>query len=124
MLHFSGRYVTLYYKKNISYLFFFYVLQEILMFALPLINIHRAKRWFSEMIQQEESPDPQCALNIKNSECAVCDETPIIPQEAKCRHIFCYYCLKVTYFLKNKNDSSLMINNLISSVLGQFSCRS
>jgi len=65
------------------------------MFALPLINIHRAKRWFLEITQPKESLDPECTLTLRNSTCAVCNETPIIPQEAKCHHIFCYYCLKV-----------------------------
>jgi len=67
---------------------------ETLMFALPLINVHRAKRWFSDIVQQKEPLDPECILNTRNSECAVCDEVPVIPQEAKCHHIFCYYCLE------------------------------
>ena len=86
------------------------------MFALPLINVHRAKRWFSDIVQQKEPLDPECILNTRNSECAVCDEVPVIPQEAKCHHIFCYYCLEVLYFV-------IKVNNLLShfNVIGQFS---
>ena len=90
------------------------------MFALPLINVHRVKRWFSQLIRPEEGINDDFTLNTTNSACAVCNEAPIIPQKTQCHHIFCYYCLKV-YFKSNK---VLTIVNffLLSYVAGQFSC--
>lgn len=67
---------------------------ETLMFALPLINVHRVKRWFSQLIRPEEGINDDFTLNTTNSACAVCNEAPIIPQKTQCHHIFCYYCLK------------------------------
>ncbi len=62
------------------------------MFALPLVNVHRVKSWLFRLIRLK---DENQVTWIKNTLCAVCNETPIIPQEAKCHHIFCYYCLRV-----------------------------
>lgn len=66
------------------------------MFALPLINIHRARRWFTKLTKNLNSNEQQLGQrSAKNTLCAVCNEAPTLPQEAECRHIFCYYCLKV-----------------------------
>lgn len=65
---------------------------ETLMFVLPLVNVHRVKSWFSRVVRLRD--DTQANMEVgKNSLCAVCNEVPIIPQEAECHHTFCYYCL-------------------------------
>lgn len=69
-----------------------------LMFALPLVNIHRVKSWLSRLVQLKNDTQMTNATWQRNTLCAVCNETPIIPQETDCHHMFCYYCLKVGYF--------------------------
>ncbi|XP_046650232.1 peroxisome biogenesis factor 2-like isoform X2 [Daphnia pulicaria] len=65
---------------------------EMLMFALPLVNVHRAKSWLTRLIKLKDD-NPSITVR-RNTLCAVCNETPIIPQETQCQHVFCYYCLK------------------------------
>ena len=65
------------------------------MFALPLINVHRVKRWFTQLTKLKEDNKGINVIVTRNELCAVCNDVPVIPQEAECHHIFCYYCLKV-----------------------------
>ena len=66
------------------------------MFALPLVNIHRVKSWLFQLIKLKDEKQTNSAWS-KNTLCAVCNDTPIIPQETKCHHVFCYYCLRVNH---------------------------
>jgi len=70
------------------------------MFAMPLVNVHRLKSWLTRLIKLKD--ENQATSVIRNTFCAVCNETPIVPQETtSCQHVFCYYCLKVKkWFLK------------------------
>lgn len=64
------------------------------MFTLPLVNIHRLKRWLSSWKAKTET-GPEGKTHQANALCPACDDYPIIPQQSECNHIFCYYCLKV-----------------------------
>jgi len=66
---------------------------ELLMFTLPLVNIHRLKRWLSSWKAKTET-GPEGKTHQANALCPACDDYPIIPQQSECNHIFCYYCLK------------------------------
>lgn len=80
------------------------------MFALPLVNVHRVKSWLTRLIKLKD--ENQAITVSRNTFCAVCNETPIIPQETQCQHVFCYYCLKV----KNHNikNNILMYRDIIT----------
>lgn len=81
----------------------FMSLQELLGYSLPLINYHYVRRKFRSAIRyamgsytttdQSERLRPQLTINTK---CEYCNERPTLPHHMGCKHIFCYYCLRVS----------------------------
>jgi len=77
-----------------NYIIYLYTSQDLLMFTLPLVNVHKLRRWFSSW-KAKTSSNGNVITFETNINCAACNDAPVIPQRAACNHIFCYYCLKV-----------------------------
>lgn len=92
-----------------------FLIQEVLVYLLPLINYHKVKR-FVYKVNPFSTPLSfariQNATNISiETNCAYCREMPVLPHHMGCMHIFCYMCLKVSFVIPETIYKSL--HNLI-----------
>lgn len=74
-------------------------LMELFTTGLPMINFHYLKHAAKRLLARTTAPKLQPAFPTMNSstKCAYCDDTPILPSHAGCRHLFCYYCLNAHF---------------------------
>lgn len=74
---------------------------ESTMFVLSFINLHKIRRYVSQLISSYKTKDDQVPMNFNI--CAFCKEIPIIPHQGRCLlHVYCYYCVSVAI----SNDSN------------------
>ncbi|KOX80043.1 Peroxisome biogenesis factor 2 [Melipona quadrifasciata] len=74
-------------------------LMELFTTGLPMVNFHYLKHAARRLFARPTEPKLQRASPAMNSstKCAYCDDTPILPSHAGCRHLFCYYCLNAHF---------------------------
>ena len=72
-----------------------FALAEFASFAVPLINVQKAKNVFKRLfssssttqsIKQSSRTDQDC------EKCAICEQRPTNVREIGCAHVFCFYC--------------------------------
>ncbi|KAF3422352.1 hypothetical protein E2986_01300 [Frieseomelitta varia] len=74
-------------------------LMELFTTGLPMVNFHYLKHAARRLFRRTTSPKLQRTSPVMNSstKCAYCEDTPILPSHAGCRHVFCYYCLNAHF---------------------------
>lgn len=82
-------------NKNYVFLFFW---QEMLGFALPLVNYQYFRKKFLQVISKPSMSATESVSFSTKSQCSFCNETPILPVHIGCSHAFCYYCLEVSWY--------------------------
>ncbi|XP_059145530.1 peroxisome biogenesis factor 2-like [Physella acuta] len=73
---------------------------EFLFFLLPLINFQRIKNTVTRWVGVQRSNSQGHVRHRTNADllsCAVCDQSPVMPREIGCRHVFCYYCVAANF---------------------------
>lgn len=81
--------------------------QELLGFSLPLINYHYVRRKLRQLASFPCKGTKSTNEVVKSqlttiSKCEYCGERPTLPHHMGCKHIFCYFCLKVCYLFNEK----------------------
>lgn len=70
---------------------------ELLGFTVPLINYHALSRRIQNTFKfnrtVDEVEEEEILLTV-TSQCAYCNERPVLPHHMGCGHVYCYYCLK------------------------------
>lgn len=82
--------------------------QEFLFFLLPLVNFRRLKSSLSSYFlpRSNRRPTlPHMRTPADLTVCVICNQWPNNAHEIGCSHVFCYYCITVSFtihkFLKN-----------------------
>lgn len=95
-------------------------LMELFTVSIPMINFHYLKHMLRKLWRRGVSHQQNVKLlpvMDVSTKCAYCEESPILPSHAGCKHIFCYYCLKAHFTAMNtfhcpKCDAELYTGNL------------
>lgn len=74
-------------------------LMELFSITLPLINFHYIKQLIIKFCYKNRKIRGNVMLPklTRDTNCAYCHETPILPSHAGCEHIFCYYCINANF---------------------------
>lgn len=76
-----------------------------MLFTLPLINYQSIKHKIKRLLNSKSKCDnrqwiEKSPLINARTVCTVCHEKSILPYHIKCSHVFCYYCISVSYKIK------------------------
>lgn len=88
------------------------------MFTLPLINYQSVKHKFSRLMNSKsycndkQWIDKMPAISARTL-CTICHEKPVLPHHMKCSHVFCFYCISVSYIKKKNNKFYVLYHNLM-----------
>jgi hypothetical protein len=86
-------FILLKYKESVWCLIY---LQELSIFAVPLVNYHALKRRITNFFLRRKKDSGSRAVIFRiGNKCAECNETPVLPHHMGCGHVFCFYCIKV-----------------------------
>ena len=95
---------TIHKPRNIGYSYMtrellWHGLMELFTTGLPMVNFHYLKHAARRLFAGSTAPKLQRSSPAMNSstKCAYCEDTPILPSHAGCRHVFCYYCLNAHF---------------------------
>jgi peroxin-2 len=87
---------------------------EFLLFFIPLINLHKVRRWLKKWIRKGFGWTTESAQYHTEENCPICGEKPLISVLSDCQHRFCDYCLRGT-LLAETNYRCPLCENLIRS---------
>lgn len=120
LLGLSSRSITTHRPRNIGYSYMtrellWHGLMELFTVGVPMINFHYLKHATMRLWRRRWTRDTIRRLVPEmnaSTRCAYCEDSPILPSHAGCKHIFCYYCLKAHFtamnaFLCPKCDAEL-----------------
>lgn len=104
------------------------LIQEILVYILPIINYHKIKRIVNKVnpfasVSSFARLQNTASMSV-DTKCVYCAETPILPHHMGCKHIFCYICLKVSFTMPGL-AGKVLINLLLQGnqiADSQFEC--
>ena len=81
-----------------SFLPSLFVIQELLLFLLPLVSVQRVKntvlRWVAPRTLTSQPSEQRSRADLM--ECVVCGDWPVHPHHIGCNHVFCHYCIAVS----------------------------
>ncbi|XP_063974008.1 peroxisome biogenesis factor 2 [Diachasmimorpha longicaudata] len=82
-------------------------LMELFTTGLPMINFHYLKRCFVSYFSKRGIKDTKgniiCRMTSQTL-CPYCGETPVLPCQAGCHHIYCYYCMSAYFKVAGSFD--------------------
>lgn len=94
---YDGIHATIFkgYASQVSNIF----LQEFISFLLPLLNLYPLKNlMIRKVMNRNLVPTSPNARTLDDfAACGLCGETPTQAHEIGCRHVFCYYCVAVSF---------------------------
>ncbi|XP_075215499.1 peroxisome biogenesis factor 2-like [Lycorma delicatula] len=99
---------------------------ELITFTLPLINYQSIKRKITNLLSKSKidhkSVKRRTEEYLPDTNCAICDDIPILPHHIGCIHTFCYYCLESNRLADKKFECPLCghpAKNIISLTVPQ-----
>lgn len=109
LLGLSTQSITTHKPRNIGYSYMtrellWHGLMELFTVGIPMINFHYLKHAMMRLLRHKWRGEPdKRSLPVMNAStnCAYCEDNPILPSHAGCEHIFCYYCLKAHFTAMN-----------------------
>ncbi|XP_076161135.1 peroxisomal biogenesis factor 2 [Ptiloglossa arizonensis] len=109
----ASRSTTTHKPRNIGYSYMtrellWHGLMELFTTGLPMINFHYLKHALRKLASRKKRSVALISFPIMDSttKCPYCNDTPIMPAHAGCRHVFCYYCLKAHFTATNEFQCS------------------
>lgn len=77
-------------------------LMELFSIGLPMINFHSLKQsilrfWMKKRQNAHAGAEDLHPHMDIHTRCSYCDENPILPRYAECKHLYCYYCIKAHF---------------------------
>lgn len=99
-----------------------YGFSEFLFFVLPYVNFFAMRNWFRTILYNTLNYKTTWSSTSGNLEsCALCQTPPILPQLARCGHIYCYYCIAANVQADNKFPCTIC-NESVSSYVHSGEC--
>ncbi|XP_017885408.1 peroxisome biogenesis factor 2 [Ceratina calcarata] len=114
LLGIASRSTTTHKPRNIGYSYMtrellWHSLMELFTTGLPMINFHYLKCGLKKLFTRTRRDDLVRRFYPTMdafTNCAYCDDTPILPVHAGCQHVFCYYCMKAHFTATNEFQCS------------------
>ena len=66
---------------------------EFLFFVLPHINFFAIRNWIQQVLYKWRRYVPTMSIKNNDMQCSWCGHDLVMPQEANCGHLYCYYCI-------------------------------